>query len=396
MTVLVVGAGPAGTRCALRTAARLSGTEVVLAGAEPFLPYDRVALSKHLVGDMREEELVTHSLAELRTAGVCYRPGTRIERLDLAARTAVTAGGERIAYDRCVLATGSRSFRLPMPGAGLPGVIPWRDLAESRQMLQAAREGGPAVVIGGGLLGLEAAVGLVARGMTVTVLHAVGWPMERQLDYDAGTLLADRLRARGLVIHMPAATVAIEGTERAEAVLLKSGERLPARLVVMCVGVRPNVDLAKASGLEVARGVVVDAAMRTGDPHVLAIGECAEVEGRLIGLVSPALEQAEVAASTVAGQAGAWIPRADSAALKVSGTQVWSGGEVAPGDAEAVTFRAGESYRRLWWRDGRLVGAVLYGDTSEAGFYQELITSGRPVVSRADAVLGQAYLRDAA
>jgi len=396
MTILVVGAGPAGTRCALRVAGRLPGTPVVLAGAEPALPYDRVALSKHLVGDTTQEALITHSLAELRAAGVSFRPGTRIERLDLAAREAVTARGERIAYDRCVVATGSRSFRLPLPGADLPGVIAWRDLAESREMLRAAREGGPAVVIGGGLLGLEAAVGLVARGMKVTVLHAVGWPMERQLDYDAGTLLADRLRARGLTMHMPAATVAIEGTERAEAVLLKSGERIPARLVVMCVGVRPNVDLARASGLEVARGVVADAAMRTSDPHVLAVGECAEVEGRLIGLVAPALEQAEIAAGTVAGEAGAWVPRADSAALKVSGTAVWSGGEVAPADAEAVTFRAGESYRRLWWRDDRLVGAVLYGDTAEAGFYGTLIASGQPVASRADAALGQAYMQDAA
>jgi len=239
-------------------------------------------------------------------------------------------------------------------------------------------------------------VGLAARGMTVTVLHAVGWPMERQLDYDAGTLLADRLRRRGLTIHMPAATVAIEGRDRAEAVLLKTGERIPARLVVMSVGVRPNVDLARASGLSVARGIVADGAMRTSDPHVLAIGECAEVEGRLIGLVAPALEQAEIAAGTIAGEVTAWTPRVESAALKVSGTHVWSGGEVAPADAEAVTLRAGESYRRLWWRGDRLVGAVLYGDTAEAGFLQTLIASGRPVASRADAALGEAWLKDAA
>jgi nitrite reductase (NADH) large subunit len=396
MKILVVGAGPAGTRCALRIAGRLPGAQVVLAGAEPALPYDRVALSKYLVGDVNQEALVTHSLADLRAAGVFYRPATPIASLDLAAQRAVTARGERIDYDWCVLATGSRSFRLPLPGAELPGVIAWRDLAETRQMLQAARDGGPAVVIGGGLLGLETAVGLAARGMKVTVLHAVGWPMERQLDYDAGTLLAERLRKRGLTIHMPAATVAIEGRDRAEAVLLKTGERIPARLVVMSVGVRPNVDLARASGLEVARGIVADSAMRTSDPHVLAVGECAEVEGRLIGLVAPALEQAEIAAGTIAGEVAAWAPRVNSAALKVSGTHVWSGGEVAPADAEAVTLRAGESYRRLWWRGERLVGAVLYGDTAEAGFYQTLIASGRSVASRADAALGQAYLEDVA
>lgn len=396
MKALVIGAGPAGTRCALRIAARLPGAAVTLAGAEPALPYDRVALSKYLVGEVAQEALITHSLADLRAAGVHYRPGTPVALLDLAMRQAITARGERIDYDWCVLATGSRSFRLPLPGAELPGVIPWRDLAETRRMIEASKDGGPAVVIGGGLLGLETAVGLAARGMKVTVLHAVGWPMERQLDYDAGTLLANRLRARGLTMHMPAATVAIEGRERAEAVRLGTGERIPARLVVMCVGVRPNADLARASGLEVARGVVADAAMRTSDPHVLAIGECAEVEGRLVGLVAPALEQAEIAASTIAGEEQAWAPRADSAALKVSGTHVWSGGEVAPVDAEAVTFRAGESYRRLWWRGERLVGAVLYGDTGEAGFFQNLIASGRPVASRAEATLGQAWIGNAA
>jgi len=396
MRVLVVGAGPAGTRCALAVAGRLPGTEVVLAGAEPALPYDRVALSKYLVGDVTQESLVTHTLAELKAAGVRYRPATPVAALDLAAREAVTAGGERIPYDRCVLATGSRSFRLPLPGADLPGVIPWRDLAETREMLRVARAGGPAVVIGGGLLGLETAVGLAARGMKVTVLHAVGWPMERQLDYDAGTLLANRLRARGLTLHLPAATVAIEGTERAEAVLLGTGERIPADLVVMCVGVRPNTDLARASGLAVARGIVADAAMRTSDPNVLAIGECAEVEGRLIGLVAPALEQAAIAAATIAGEAAAWLPRAESAALKVSGTQVWSGGEVAPADAEAVTLRAGETYRRLWWRDGRLVGAVLYGDTAEAGFLGRLIADQKPIADRSAVALGQAFFQDAA
>ena len=395
MRVLVVGAGPAGTRCALQVAARLPESEVVLAGAEPAHPYDRVALSKHLAGDVDEDALVTHSGETLAGAGVAYRPGTHVERLDLAAREAACPGGERIPYDWCVLATGSTSFRLPLPGADLPGVVAWRTLAESREMLAAARAGGPAVVIGAGLLGLEAAIGLAARGMDVTVLHAVGWPMERQLDQEAGTRLADRLRSRGLVMHMGAATVAIEGRDRVEAVRLSSGQPIPARLVVMCVGVRPNVALAKASRLEVRRGIVTDAAMRTSDPHVLAVGECAEAIGQVIGLVAPALEQAEVAAAAIAGLEGAWTPRAASATLKVAGVQVWSGGEIAGDGAEAVTFRAGEVYRRLWWRGDRLAGAVLYGDTGEAGFYGRLLANGEPVASRAEAALGQAFLQNA-
>jgi len=394
MRALVIGAGPAGTRCALRLAARLPGAEVTLAGAEPALPYDRVALSKYVAGGLEQEALITHSLADLTAAGVTYRAGTAIASLDLASRRAVTASGKTVDYDWCVVATGSRAVRLPFPGADLPGVVPWRDLAESRAMLRAAREGGPAVVIGGGLLGLEAAAGLAARGMRVTVLHAVGWPMERQLDTEAGALLADRLRGRGLKLLMNAKTEAIEGRDRVEAVRLADGTRIPARLVVMAVGVRPNTDLARASGLAVGRGIVVDASMRTSDPRVLAIGECAEVEGRVVGLVAPALEQAEVAAATVAGEAAAWTARADAAALKVTGAAVWSAGEVAPEDADAVTLRAGETYRGLWWRGSRLVGAVLYGDVAESGFYLRLIASGEAVASRADAALGSAWTED--
>ena len=390
----MVGAGPAGTRCALRAAARLPGAEVVLAGAEPGPPYDRVALSRYLAGDVEQDALVTHTLESLAAAGVSYRGNTRVASLDLAARRALTPEGEALEYDWCVLATGSRAVRLPLPGAELPGVVPWRDLAESRAMLEAAAEGGAAVVIGGGLLGLEAAVGLAARGMDVTVLHAVGWPMERQLDAEAGALLADRLRGRGLTILMNAKTAAIEGTDRVEAVRLADGTRIPARLVVKAVGVRPDVDLARASGLAVARGVVVDGSMRTSDPRVLAVGECAEVEGRVVGLVAPALEQAEVAAATIAGEAASWTARADAAALKVSGAAVWSAGEVAPRDADAVTLRAGETYRGLWWRGGRLVGAVLYGDVAESAFYLRLISSGEAVASRADAALGSAWLKD--
>lgn len=399
MRILVVGAGPAGTRCAARVAERVPGARVTLAGAEAALPYDRVALSKLLAGEAAVEDLITHPLADLRARGIAYRPATPIAALDRAAGVAVTARGERLAYDRLVLATGSSAIRLPLPGADLPGVVLYRDMDDVRAMLRAARERGRAVVIGGGLLGLEAAVGLAARGMAVTVVHAVDWPMERQLDATAGALLTTRLGARGIRFAMPASTVAIEGAERASGVRLSDGTVLPASLVVMAVGIRPQATLAKAVGLSVNRGILVDDAMRTEDPAIYAIGECAEHRGRCVGLVAPALEQAEVAARAIAGEAAEWTPRADAAALKVSGTAVWSAGDITDAAAESIVLRdeAEGRYRRLLVKDGRLVGAVLYGDTADAGFYLDLITTRRPVAGlRPVLAFGPAYVREAA
>lgn len=388
--VLVIGAGPAGTRCAVRAAAR--GARVTLCGAEAALPYDRVALSSLLAGEKMLPDLITHDLAALQAQGIAFRPATPITGLDRAAKLAVTARGERIAYDRVVIATGSRAIRLPVPGAELPGVLTYRTLDDVRAMLRAARGGGAAVVVGGGLLGLEAAAGLAQRGMKVTVLHPVGWPMERQLDSGAGGLLARRLGQKGIRFAMPAQLSAIEGEDRAIGVLLADGKRIAADIVVMAVGIRPDTALAAASGLATGRGIQADAGMRSSDPDILAIGECAEVEGRTIGLVAPALEQAEIAAATLAGAAAQYAPRAESAALKISGTAVWSAGEIA---GEGVTLRDEEEdrYRRLFLREDRLVGAVLYGDVSDSGFYLNLIASRRPIGrARAALALGPAFL----
>jgi nitrite reductase (NADH) large subunit len=242
--------------------------------------------------------------------------------------------------------------------------------------------GSRAVVIGGGLLGLEAAVSLSQLGARVTVVHAMGWPMERQLDAAAGALLARQLGAtRALRFAMPAMTEAIEGRGHVAALRLADGGRIPCDLVVMAVGVRPAVALARATGLAVNRGILVDDAMRSSDPTILAIGECAEHRGTVCGLVAPALAMAEAAAATLAGDEAAYAPRPDPAALKVSGIAVWSAGEIAPADAEAVTLTDEEAglYRRLWLRDGRLVGAVLYGDTADAPFYLDLMARDLPV-----------------
>ncbi len=401
MDVLVVGAGPAGARVAQRVAERIPGAAVTLLGDEPALPYDRVALGRALSGEAAAESLVTHDWARLRELGVRFRPGVRVAALDRAGHAAVTAEGERVPYDRMVLATGSRAVRLPLPGAELPGVFPYRTLADVLGMVRAAAEARRAVVVGGGLLGLEAAACLAKRGLAVTVVHPLGWPMERQLCQRSGGLLAGWLRRGGIEFAMPAGTTAIEGSERVEGVRLTDGRLVAAEIVVLAVGVRPDASLAREAGLAVNRAAVVDDAMRTEDPNILAVGECAEHGGAVVGLVAPALAMAEVAAAVLAGEAGAYAPRADAAALKVSGVSVWSGGEVAPADAEAVTLHDPGSghFRHLWVRGDRLVGAVLYGDAGDAGFYLDLISSGRLVSSlggpdRASLALGPGWDAD--
>ncbi|MBR0660787.1 FAD-dependent oxidoreductase [Neoroseomonas oryzicola] len=380
MRVLVIGAGPAGTRCAERAAA--AGMSVTLCGAEPALPYDRVALGKVLSGQADPPALISHDAARLCHAGITYRPATRITALDVASRTATTARGETLPFDRAVIATGSDALRLPLPGADLPGVHVYRSIGDVLALRRSVTTGTRVAVIGGGLLGLEAAACLSQRGARVTVVHAVGWPMERQLDPAAGALLAKQLgAARRLSFAMPAKSEAIEGETHVRALRLADGRRLPCDLVVMAVGVRPSIALARAAGLDVARGIVVDDAMRSSAPEILAIGECAEHRGVVCGLVAPALAMAETAAATLRGEAATYAPRPDTAALKVSGIDVWSAGEIEPADAEAITLSdtSAGRYRRLWLRGGRLIGAVLYGDTADAPFYLSLMADGRDV-----------------
>lgn len=399
MRILVIGAGPAGTRAAVLAAERVPGASVTLLGAEPTLPYDRVALSRLLAGEVEVEALITHDHQALAARGVTYRPATRVVALDRVARLALTQRNQVVPYDRLILAMGSSAVRLPLPGAEMPGVVCYRDMADVRHMLRTARGHGRAVVIGGGLLGLEAAAGLAHRGMKVTVVHGTACLMNRQIDDRAGLLLSGRLERRGIRFAMPASTVAIEGEDQATGVRLADGRVLPAQLVVMAVGITPNTALAKEAGLEVGRGIRTDARLVTSDPAIQAIGECAEVEGVCVGLVAPALEQAEAAIRALAGEAAHWSPRADSAALKVSGAAVWSAGEIAAPDTETLTLldEQEECYRRLSLRDGRLVGAVLYGDIADAGFYMDLIKCRAPVGDqRAALPFGAAFMRAAA
>ena len=388
--VVIIGAGPSGLRCA-ETLAQ-SGRGVTVIGAEPGLPYNRVALSQHLAGDYDEADLITHDAGRLAALGIIYRPATRVAAIDRARKSLKLANGEALPYENLVLALGSAPFRLPLPGATLPGVLMYRTLSEVRTMLATAQNGGSAIVIGGGLLGLEAAVGLARRGMQVTVLHAVDRLMERQLDPAAARMLAKRLRGQAICVELNATTIAITGDDVATGVLLKDGRRIAADLIVMAVGIRPQAALARDAGLLVERGIVVNDHMQTSDPAIHAVGECAQHQGVCCGLVAPAYAQAEIAARHLLGQSVAYVPTAEATALKVAGAGVWSAGDIAAEDAETLVYddaEAGE-YRKFLLRDHRLVGAVLYGETADAPWYKQLI--GRDIRAlRATLPFGSAY-----
>jgi nitrite reductase (NADH) large subunit len=265
--------------------------------------------------------------------------------------------------------------RLPLPGADRPGVMVYRTIDDVRAMLAHASTRGTAVVIGGGLLGLEAAAGLARRGASVTVLHAVDRLMDRQLDAAAARLLRQRLEGQGITVLTNAKTTAIEPG----AVLLSDGRRVAAEIVVLAIGIRPETSLARAAGLAVNRGIVVDAAMRTDDPAIWAIGECAEHEEKLVGLVAPALEQAEVAAAAILGERRRYVAVSDATALKVAGAGVWSAGEIEGDDSITLEDAEAGQYRRLVVRGDRLVGAMLFGDVADAPWYLRLIKQGQPI-----------------
>ncbi len=304
--------------------------------------------------------------------------------------------GETVTYDKLIVATGSRPIIIPVPGANLPGVLTYRDLDDVEAMLLAAKSRGNAVIIGGGLLGLEAAAGLKEQGMDVTVVHLMPTLMERQLDAPAGHLLKKALEARGIRVLLKANTKAILGDNRVRAVELEDGTKLPADVVVMAVGIRPNGALAAEAGLTVNRGIAVDETMRTSDPDIFALGECAEVFGVAYGLVAPLYEMANVVAAQLSGDSSAkFVPPSTATKLKVTGINLYSAGDFADGkDREEIVLRdaARGNYRRLVLKDNRIVGAVMYGDTSDGPWFFDLLKRGVDIAElRETLIFGQNY-----
>ncbi|TYP65834.1 assimilatory nitrite reductase (NAD(P)H) large subunit precursor [Stutzerimonas stutzeri] len=388
--LVVIGAGMASGRMLEHLFDMAPGQwDVTLFNAEPRGNYNRLMLSPVLSGDKTYDQIVTHDDAWYAAQGVTCRFGESVTAIDRDARVVQGANGP-VPYDALVIATGSAPFIIPLPGHRLPGVVAYRDLEDTNAMIAASRPGARAVVIGGGLLGLEAAAGMAARGAEVTVIHLMGHLMERQLDPAAAYLLQRDLEGRGIGVHCKGATKAILGTDRVEAVLLEDGTVYPADLVCMAVGIRPETRLANDAGLEVARGITVDDHMRTSDPAIFALGECVEHDGQLFGLVAPLYDQARVLAATLAGQDAAFQPVQTATKLKVTGCDLFSAGDFAeaPGREDIVFRDPGRGiYKRLILEGDRLIGAVMYGDTADGAWFFDKIRSGADITADRDTLI---------
>jgi nitrite reductase (NADH) large subunit len=392
--LVVVGNGMAGLKLLEEVASLCPGRyDMVMIGREPCAAYNRVLLSAMLAGDATEADLALRPLAWYAEQGIELRVGDACSGVDPSARKVRLATGTCLAYDRLVLATGSVALRLPLPGRHLPGVLTFRNFDDVKAMLDAP-PATPVVVIGGGLLGIEAAYGLARRGRRVALLHIMPRLMERQLDACAAKLLEMAMRRKGIEVVLQAQTAAIEGSGSVERVVLQDGRAFPAAKVVMAAGIRPETALAASADLAVGRGIKVDATLQTSAADIYAIGECAEHEGQCCGLVEPAHEQAKVLARHLCGLPACYRGSVAAASLKVSGVPMFSMGDFEGEGAETIVLKDGQAatYRKLVIRNGRLTGAILFGDTTDWLWYRDLIRQQIPIASiRGELAFGKAY-----
>ena len=391
--LVLIGNGMAGIRTLEEILARTPHMfAITVFGAEPHGNYDRIMLSPVLAGEKDFADIVTHDRAWYEDNDIELLAGEPVVSIDRDARVVIGARGTMRPYDVLLIATGSTPVILPVPGHDLPGVIGFRDIADVTTMLTTARRGNAqAVVIGGGLLGLEAANGLLRQGVRTTVLHLMPGLMERQLDQVSAAMLRADLERRGLTVITEAQTRAIHGTDGVTAVELADGRMIPADLVIMAAGIRPATGLARAAGLVCGRGIVVDDGMRTSDPVIYAVGECVEHRGALFGLVAPLWDMAKVAADRISGVAATdYQPAVSGTRLKVTGIDMFSVGDFA-GDAgtDTILYRdaACGVHKRLVLRGDTLVGAVLYGDAADSGWYFGLIRGGGDISGIRDRVV---------
>ncbi len=375
--------------------------DITIFGAEPHPNYNRILLSPVLAGEMQVKDIILNELDWYAENKIKLHTGKQIKTIDRVKRKVIAEDGTEEEYDRLLIATGSTPFMLPIPGNDLPGVIGYRDIKDTDEMIDAATRHKHAVVIGGGLLGLEAANGLKLRGMDVTVVHLGPWLLERQLDEVAGKMLQKSLEDKGLKFLLQTQTEAlIQGESgRVAAIRFKDGLQIPADLVVMAAGIRPNYALAEKSGIHCNRGIVVNDTMQTYDPKIYAVGECVSHRGIAYGLVAPLFEQAKVAANHLAGYGiGRYTGSVTSTKLKVTGIDLFSAGEFMGGEGtEEIILNDpyGGVYKKLVIKENKLVGGVMYGDTADGPWYFQLLKDGRDIHDIRDSLIfGQNLVGD--
>ncbi len=382
--LLIVGHGMASVRlCEDLITFAPDRFDITIVGAEPRLAYNRVLLSALLAGDVAEDDLTLRPSEWYAQHGIRVITGRRVTRLDLDARRAVLENGAQCLFDRVALATGSEAARLPIPGMDLPGVMTFRDFGDMPDLLDAAVQGVRVAVIGGGLLGIEAACSLAKGGAKVTLVHVMDRLMERQLDARSAAFLKRAVERKGVQVLLNAQTVAVHGDAKADSLRFADGSELRVDLVVVAIGVRPSIALARTADLPVKRGILVDDKMTTAVPFVHALGECAEHRGTVYGLVEPAYDQARVLARLWAGDVDARYEGTVLATnLKVSGIPVFSAGDfLGEETTRDIVFedRGAGQCRKLVVRGHQLVGAALVGEASDALWYRDLIRSGEDI-----------------
>jgi len=393
-SLVIVGNGMAAARLVDELAkVALGRYAIAVIGAEPRLAYNRVLLSSVLAGETASHEIELKPANWWRDRGVTLKYGCTVDEIDVGRRELKIANEESITFSKLVLATGSSPLRLNVPGVELAGVHTFRDSRDVDLLLTLAAAKKRVVVVGGGLLGLEAAYGLAKAGAPVTLVHLMDRLMERQLDAPAGALLKSLVEKKGISVLLNASTSRIAGGQRVEGVELSDGQRIDADAVILAAGIRPNIALAKEGGIAANRGVIVDDQLQTSEAGIFALGECAEHRGVCYGLVEPAYEQARVLAQHLAGRKSVYPGSVVATNLKVSGVGVFSAGEFLGTErSEAIVlsdFRRG-IYRKLVIEEGRLIGAVLVGDTTDALWYLELIRSRENIAAvRKDMMFGR-------
>jgi nitrite reductase (NADH) large subunit len=379
--LVVIGNGMAGVACVEHILKRSPDFEITIFGDETHVNYNRILLSMVLAGEKSADEIVLNDIEWYRSNNIRARLGVRISHIDRQARMVVDEEGEATPYDKLILATGSSAFIPPIPGVDKANVHVFRTLDDTQALLAKSRKGLKTVVIGGGLLGLEAARGLQVRGCDVTVIHLMDSLMERQLDATGGEYLKRRIEGLGIRVMLPRQTAALFGNGHVDGVRFASGEEVEAELVVIAAGIKPNAGLGRKAGLEVDRGIVVNDFMETSDPDILAVGECTEHRGQTFGLVAPLFDQARVLAATVTGNRGpVFTAAAPAAKLKIMGVDMFSAGSIdekAPG-VEAIRYEdpALGAYKKLLIKDNRLIGMILVGDIEDEQIYMDWMRSG--------------------